>query len=221
MWDFERQIPAIKPDLVIVNKKKKNLLYSELYHPRKQLKKGRKRKESAVLGRCQGTKKSVELENNCETNCNLFTWNVSQRLRKKTGRMRNWRMNGDHPYYSIVEVGQNTEKSPVDLRRLAIAQTQVKDHRLMLMWETTNNNNKLATSVQGGPNAPFSVGVEEDIAPFPGLFHITLDPYLTMLSVKQGGIVNHFLSLWYDATSDWTLVSKTIGEHYSLGHWPG
>ena len=25
-----------------------------------------------------------------------------------------------------------------------------------------------------------------------------------MLSVKQGGIKNHFLSLWYDSTWDWT-----------------
>ena len=27
-------------------------------------------------------------------------------------------MSGDHPTYSIVEIGQNTEKSPGDLRRL-------------------------------------------------------------------------------------------------------
>ena len=34
-----------------------------------------------------------------------------------------------------------------------------------------------------------------------------------MQSVKQGGIKYHFLSLWYDSTEDWTLVSQTIGEH--------
>ena len=34
-----------------------------------------------------------------------------------------------------------------------------------------------------------------------------------MLSVKQGGIKYHFLSLWYDSTWDWTLVSQAIGEH--------
>ena len=28
-------------------------------------------------------------------------------------------MSGDHPNYSIVEIGQKTEKSPGDLRRLA------------------------------------------------------------------------------------------------------
>ena len=34
-----------------------------------------------------------------------------------------------------------------------------------------------------------------------------------MLSVKQGGIKYHFLSLWYDAAWDWTQVSRAIGEH--------
>ena len=34
--------------------------------------------------------------------------------------------------------------------------------------------------------------------PFLGLHNFTLDPYLIMLSVKQGGLKYHFLSLWYD-----------------------
>ena len=34
-----------------------------------------------------------------------------------------------------------------------------------------------------------------------------------MLSVKQETIRYHFLSLWYDSTWDWTLVSQDIGEH--------
>ena len=33
-----------------------------------------------------------------------------------------------------------------------------------------------------------------------------------MLSVKQGGIKYHFLSLWYDSTWDWTPASRAIGE---------
>ena len=39
------------------------------------------------------------------------------------------------------------------------------------------------------------------------------DMYLIMLSVKQGSIKYHFLSLWYDSTWNWTLVSQAIGEH--------
>ena len=45
---------------------------------------------------------------------------------------------------------------------------------------------------------------------FPGLLHLALDPYLIMLSVKQRGIKHHFLSLWYDSTWDWTLVSPGL-----------
>ena len=40
--------------------------------------------------------------------------------------------------------------------------------------------------------------VGEGATPFPGLLHFTLDPYLILLSVKQGGIKYHFLSLSYD-----------------------
>ena len=56
-------------------------------------------------------------------------------------------------------------------------------------------------------------GVGEGATPFLGLLHFTLDPYLILLSVKQGGIKYHFLSLWYDSTWDWTQVSRAIGEH--------
>ena len=34
-----------------------------------------------------------------------------------------------------------------------------------------------------------------------------------MMSVKQGGIKYHFLSLLYDSTWDCTPVSRPIGEH--------
>ena len=44
---------------------------------------------------------------------------------KETGNLRK---NGDHPDLSIVQIGQNAEKSPGDLRRLAVTQTPVKDH---------------------------------------------------------------------------------------------
>ena len=42
---------------------------------------------------------------------------------------------GDHPNDSIIEDGQNTEKSPGDLRRLAVTQTPMKNHQLTLMWK--------------------------------------------------------------------------------------
>ena len=76
---------------------------------------------------------------------------------------------------------------------------------------------KLATIVEGDPKAPFSIATTPrgrgGRYSFPGLLYFTLDPYLIMLSVKQGGIKYHFLSLWYDLTWDWTQVSRAIGEH--------
>ena len=41
-------------------------------------------------------------------------------LGTNTGELGNKRTSGDHPNYSKAKIGQNTEKSPVDLRRLAV-----------------------------------------------------------------------------------------------------
>ena len=51
---------------------------------------------------------------------------VTERLLKGLG---NKKMSGDHPNYCIIEIDQNTKKSPGDLRRLAVTQTSVKDHQ--------------------------------------------------------------------------------------------
>ena len=73
---------------------------------------------------------------------------------------------------------------------------------------------KLATIVEGNPKALFSIATTPMCRggrySFPGLLYFTLDPYLIMLSAKQGGIKYHFLSLWYDSTWDWTQVSRAI-----------
>ena len=49
---------------------------------------------------------------------------------------------------------------------------------------------------EGHPNSPFLIATtprfREGDTPFPGLLHFTLDPYLILLSVKQGGIKYHF-----------------------------
>ena len=44
--------------------------------------------------------------------------------------------------YSIIENGQNTEKSPGDLRRLAVTQTPEKDHQLKLISKTQKKKKK-------------------------------------------------------------------------------
>ena len=45
-------------------------------------------------------------------------------------------MSADHQNNNIIENGQNTEKSPGDLRRLDVTQTPAKDHQMSLMWKT-------------------------------------------------------------------------------------
>ena len=47
----------------------------------------------------------------------------------------------------------------------------------------------------------------------PWIASLTFVQYLIKLSVKQGGIKYHFLSLWYESTWDWTLLSWTISKH--------
>ena len=44
------------------------------------------------------------------------------------------------------------------------------------------------------------MGVGEGATPFPALFQITLNTYVLMDNVKQGGIKVSFLGLWYDTT---------------------
>ena len=55
---------------------------------------------------------------------------------------------------------------------------------------------ELATIVESDLKSLFSrattPGCGGGATPFPGLLHFTLDTYLIMLSVKQGGIKYHF-----------------------------
>ena len=60
-------------------------------------------------------------------------WYSHQRIIKGTEGLEDWRTSGDNPNYSSIENGQNTEKSPGDLRRLAVTQAPVKDDQLKLL----------------------------------------------------------------------------------------
>ena len=61
----------------------------------------------------------------------------------------------DHPDYSILEIGRNTEKSSGYLRKLVLSQTPLKDCQLTQVWKTSNkqnsNNNRwmLGTETKG------------------------------------------------------------------------
>ena len=75
----------------------------------------------------------MEHESGGNINYNWHTRYRYQRIDRRTGGLGNKRTSGDHPNYSIVEIGQNTEKSPGDLGRLAITQTPMENHQLTLV----------------------------------------------------------------------------------------
>ena len=75
----------------------------------------------------------MEHESDDCTNCDRCFWYSNSMIIKGSGGFGSWRTSGDHPNYCIIENGQDTEKSPGNLRRLAVIQTSVKDHQLTLM----------------------------------------------------------------------------------------
>ena len=78
---------------------------------------------------------TMKHESNSDTNCNWYLWYSHQRIGTMSGGLGNKR-SGDHPNYSIIEISQNTEKSPGDLRKLARTQTSVENHQLTLVGKT-------------------------------------------------------------------------------------
>ena len=72
------------------------------------------------------TKKAEEHEDETDALCNWHIWNDPERFEKGTGRVGNQRMDQDHTNYSIVDIGQNTEKSAGDLWKHDITQTPVE-----------------------------------------------------------------------------------------------
>ena len=67
-------------------------------------------------------------ESDGDTNCNWCTQFSHQSIGTGTGGLGNKKTSGDHPNYGIVEINQNTEKSPGDLKRLVVTLTSVKNH---------------------------------------------------------------------------------------------
>ena len=69
----------------------------------------------------------MEQESDDYTNCNWCSWYIQPMIGTRTGGLGNNGTGEDCPNYSIIEIGQNTEKSPGDLRRLAVTQTPVEN----------------------------------------------------------------------------------------------
>ena len=78
----------------------------------------------------------MENESDGDTKCNWHASYSYQKICKGTRGLGNKRTSGDHPNYSIVEIGQNSEKCPGNYRILAVTQTSVENHQLTLVWKT-------------------------------------------------------------------------------------
>ena len=138
LWDFQIQIdhpiPARRPDQVLINKKKENLLSSGFCHSsRPQSKKKRKWKDTQIPGSYLRTKKTIEHADNGDIHCSRCTRNGPQSLGKRIRRVRNQRKNPGHSNYGIIEISQNTEKSPGYMRRLSGNQTSEEPQLLLLL----------------------------------------------------------------------------------------
>ena len=149
LWDFEipvdHQISVRRSDLKDSQQKKKKREPVELWTLLSRLKLKESENKDKYLDRARELKKK---------NCGKWRWYQfvwctrcsHQRIGTGTEGIGNKRTSGDHPNNSIIEIGQNTEKSPGDLRRLGINQTLVRNHRLMLVWKTLKGVNNKTTS---------------------------------------------------------------------------
>ena len=75
----------------------------------------------------------MEHEDDGDTNCKWRVWNNPQKIDKETGRLVNRKTTRDRPNDSIFQIRQNTERSPGELRRLAITQTLGKNYQQTLV----------------------------------------------------------------------------------------
>ena len=86
-------------------------------------------KRDKYLDLARGLKK-LEHESDGDTNCNWHARYTHQTIGTGTGGLGHRRTSEDHINNSIVRIDQNTEKSPGDLRRLAVTQTPMEKHQL-------------------------------------------------------------------------------------------
>ena len=110
LWDFDMQtdhlILAIRPDLVIINKKRKLAKLWTLL----KIKLNKCEKKDKYLNLASELKKGMEHEGDNYTNRDWYFWYSHQRIIKRTRGLGNERTSGDHQTYIIVN-GQFTVMS--------------------------------------------------------------------------------------------------------------
>ena len=78
------------------------------------------------------------MEHESEGDTNYYYWAQysHKRIGSGTGGLGNKRTSENHQISCIIKIDQNTEKSPEDLRRLAVSQTPGRNNQLTLVWKT-------------------------------------------------------------------------------------
>ena len=136
--DFEKQthhvIPASWPDIVIVSKKEYvlNSGLRTLGGPQRENKSKRNSEKYLNLAR-ELKKKLWNMKAALIPVVTGALGTIPKSLVKKAGKVGNRRTTRDRPNYSIVEIYQNTEKSPGNPWKLAVTQTLVKNYQLTLV----------------------------------------------------------------------------------------
>ena len=130
LWDFDihtdYQISARIPDLIIINKKKRTWKIVDFAVPADhRIKLKECEKKDKYLDPVRQLKKLW----NMQVSIIPIVIGAFGTVTKRTGGLGSWWTSKDHPNYSITENSQNTEKSPGDLRRLAVTKTPVEDHQ--------------------------------------------------------------------------------------------
>ena len=143
-WNFEIQtdhlISPRRLSLIIINNEKKRTCKILNFAVDYRIKLKESEKKYKYLNLVREVRKKLEHENDGDSSCNLISWYSHKRIDARTGGLGKKRTSGDHPNYCIIEINQNTKKSPIDLRRFFIIQIPVKDHLLTLIWKTLNYN---------------------------------------------------------------------------------
>ena len=135
-WDFDIQTDHLDKTTRLYNNQRKNRTWKivnfavPVDHRVKLIE---SENNDKYFNHARELKKTVEHESDVYTNCNWCSWCTHRRIKKGAGGLGNEGMRGDPPNYYIIEISENTEKSPGDLGRLDVTQTPVKDHQLTLM----------------------------------------------------------------------------------------
>ena len=115
LWDFhvhtDHLISARRIDLIKINKKKITCKFVDFAVPPDLRIKLKEWEKDKYIDLARELKKTMENAGVNYSNCNWCVWNRNWRINKGTGGLGSWRTSGNHPNYSIIENGKNTEKS--------------------------------------------------------------------------------------------------------------